>query len=328
MSRLIRMDHTGHTTLAEWTADDPAAVDAAVRAFRDGARPGLLRDGLDRRGPRRAGPRAAARRRARDHAPADLRRLARPRGPRPSWPPRPSARGCPSARAVHWRPLVDERRLRRTATLWTATTTAHVVPFVGAGALLFAVQPLALPVTLLGLAHAWVIPELYAHRGANVVRPKRSAARGPGGDACRSGCSATCRPRGARPARARPASCSSAGASASGSSGRPARCSCAPAAGASTATACGSNDPDLPSRRPHRPPAARAAQRRARLRHGREPRVLGRAVARAPPPAPDGPPRAGRRRPIGARPRPEGHALERRFPTGGRWRDRPRHARP
>jgi len=34
MSRLIRMDHTGHTTLAEWTADDPAAVDAAVHAFR------------------------------------------------------------------------------------------------------------------------------------------------------------------------------------------------------------------------------------------------------------------------------------------------------
>jgi hypothetical protein len=35
MSRLIRMDHTGHTTLAEWTADDPEAVEAAVRAFRD-----------------------------------------------------------------------------------------------------------------------------------------------------------------------------------------------------------------------------------------------------------------------------------------------------
>ena len=34
MSRLIRMDHTGHTTLAEWTADDPQAVDAAVAAFR------------------------------------------------------------------------------------------------------------------------------------------------------------------------------------------------------------------------------------------------------------------------------------------------------
>ena len=34
MSRLIRMDHTGHSTLAQWTADDPAAVEAAVQAFR------------------------------------------------------------------------------------------------------------------------------------------------------------------------------------------------------------------------------------------------------------------------------------------------------
>jgi hypothetical protein len=84
--------------------------------------------------------------------------------------------GLPERQAVHWRPLVDERRLRRKAALWTATTTAHVVPFVGAGAALFVVQPLALPVTLVSLAHAWVIPELYAHRGANVVRPKPSKA--------------------------------------------------------------------------------------------------------------------------------------------------------
>ncbi len=34
MSRLIRMDHTGHTTLAEWTASDQAAIDDAVAAFR------------------------------------------------------------------------------------------------------------------------------------------------------------------------------------------------------------------------------------------------------------------------------------------------------
>ena len=33
MSKLIRMDHTGHSTVAEWTADDPAAIDAAVSAF-------------------------------------------------------------------------------------------------------------------------------------------------------------------------------------------------------------------------------------------------------------------------------------------------------
>jgi hypothetical protein len=34
MSRLIRMDGTGHSTVAEWTAEDPEAVEAAVRAFR------------------------------------------------------------------------------------------------------------------------------------------------------------------------------------------------------------------------------------------------------------------------------------------------------
>ena len=34
MSRLIRMDQTGHTTVAEWRADDPEAVEAAVAAFR------------------------------------------------------------------------------------------------------------------------------------------------------------------------------------------------------------------------------------------------------------------------------------------------------
>jgi hypothetical protein len=34
MSRLIRMDHTGHSTLAEWTTGDGAAYEAAVVAFR------------------------------------------------------------------------------------------------------------------------------------------------------------------------------------------------------------------------------------------------------------------------------------------------------
>jgi hypothetical protein len=28
------MDHTGHTTLAEWTAEDPSAIEEAVAAFR------------------------------------------------------------------------------------------------------------------------------------------------------------------------------------------------------------------------------------------------------------------------------------------------------
>jgi hypothetical protein len=35
MSRLVRMDRTGHTTLAEWDAADAVAVEAAVVAFRE-----------------------------------------------------------------------------------------------------------------------------------------------------------------------------------------------------------------------------------------------------------------------------------------------------
>ena len=34
MSRLIRLDETGHTTLAEWSAQEPVAFEAAVAAFR------------------------------------------------------------------------------------------------------------------------------------------------------------------------------------------------------------------------------------------------------------------------------------------------------
>ena len=34
MSRLIRMDRTGHTTVAEWETTDQASIDTAVEAFR------------------------------------------------------------------------------------------------------------------------------------------------------------------------------------------------------------------------------------------------------------------------------------------------------
>ena len=35
MARLIRMDRSGHTTVAEWTSADEAAIEAAVAAFRE-----------------------------------------------------------------------------------------------------------------------------------------------------------------------------------------------------------------------------------------------------------------------------------------------------
>jgi hypothetical protein len=35
MARLIRMDRTGHTVVAEWTPGDAAAEESAVSTFRD-----------------------------------------------------------------------------------------------------------------------------------------------------------------------------------------------------------------------------------------------------------------------------------------------------
>jgi hypothetical protein len=34
MSKLIRLDQSGHTTLAEWSTEDPAQFETAVTAFR------------------------------------------------------------------------------------------------------------------------------------------------------------------------------------------------------------------------------------------------------------------------------------------------------
>lgn len=42
MSRLTRLDRTGHTTLAEWTAEDNAAQERALEAFRRELEGGML----------------------------------------------------------------------------------------------------------------------------------------------------------------------------------------------------------------------------------------------------------------------------------------------
>ncbi len=86
--------------------------------------------------------------------------------------PSAAAQALPELATVHWRARVDERSLVRSGRLWTASTVAHTVPFVGAAAVLMALQPLAFAVAFVALAHAWVIPELHALRGANVVRPR------------------------------------------------------------------------------------------------------------------------------------------------------------
>jgi len=52
VSQLVRMDRSGHTTLAEWSATDAASVEAAVIAFRKELDQGYL--AVVPRGPGRA----------------------------------------------------------------------------------------------------------------------------------------------------------------------------------------------------------------------------------------------------------------------------------
>jgi hypothetical protein len=76
----------------------------------------------------------------------------------------------PELANVYWRPRVTGKSLVRAGRLWTLTTLGHTVPFVAVAGLLIALQPLTFPVSLILLAHAWVIPELYVSKGASVLQ--------------------------------------------------------------------------------------------------------------------------------------------------------------
>jgi hypothetical protein len=78
----------------------------------------------------------------------------------------------PELASVPWRQRTDERWLRRWGRIWHAWTLLYTVPFLAAGAGMLWLEPLSAPVALAAIAHAWIIPELYAFRGASVVRPK------------------------------------------------------------------------------------------------------------------------------------------------------------
>jgi hypothetical protein len=85
----------------------------------------------------------------------------------------------PELAAVPWRELTNTDTLARRGQWWTAYTVGHVVPFMAAAAVLLLLNPITLPVALACFAHAWIIPELYAFRGANVVRRKPVKSKGP-----------------------------------------------------------------------------------------------------------------------------------------------------
>jgi len=78
----------------------------------------------------------------------------------------------PELAQVHWRPRASAESLRKRGRLWTGWMVCVTVPFAIAGGTLIALAPLSFPVAIMALIHAWVIPELYAFRGASVVRSK------------------------------------------------------------------------------------------------------------------------------------------------------------
>jgi hypothetical protein len=84
----------------------------------------------------------------------------------------PGGAALPELAAVPWRQPTDARWLRRWGRIWHAWTLLYTVPFIAAAVGMVWLEPLATPVALAALAHAWIIPELYAFRGASVVRPK------------------------------------------------------------------------------------------------------------------------------------------------------------
>lgn len=83
-----------------------------------------------------------------------------------------AAAPLPELANVPWRRPATSAWLAARGRLWTLWTVAMTIPFAGAAAVLLALEPLSLPVALASVAHAWIIPELYAFRGANVARPK------------------------------------------------------------------------------------------------------------------------------------------------------------
>jgi hypothetical protein len=83
-----------------------------------------------------------------------------------------ASQALPELAAVPWRQRTDARWLTRWGRIWHAWTLLYTVPFIAASAGMLWLEPLSAPVALAAIAHAWIIPELYAFRGASVVRPK------------------------------------------------------------------------------------------------------------------------------------------------------------
>ena len=191
-------------------------------------------------------------------------------------PPRSSRRRCPSWRAsTGARAPASDRcdaragfgRCRRSC-MWCRSSPSAV----GLGV----VKPILIPIAVIAFVHAWAIPELYAARGAGVVRARSraegsaaSGALGLLGDLVGHDARALHARTGLvlERGRARGVAARRGGRAARSSAGAP--CALLLREGHRSRASGG---------RPDRPPAAGAARGRDRVRDGRQPRVLGRGL--------------------------------------------------
>jgi hypothetical protein len=84
----------------------------------------------------------------------------------------------PELEAVAWRRRTDTRSLRLREQISAGYTALYVTPLLVVAVGLLWLEPFLFPVSALALVHAWVIPELFANRGAGVVRLKGQSADG------------------------------------------------------------------------------------------------------------------------------------------------------
>ena len=296
MGRLIRLDRSGHTTLAEWSGGDG---EAPRRRWRPSARE-LRRAACSRRSATLTGPpRWSASCRSTPswwccagRSPAASGRARWTQRPLEGAPAPPGRRGGPGsseAAALWWREEASGDRCAATGGAGPRGRPGSWSCSWRPGRRCWSRSAADLPVALVCFAHAWIVPWIQARRGARRwCRSAASAARrgepadpaAPRGS--RWGCSATwsatrerdlLRPHraGAAAGRARRL----AGRRAGSVPGPPA------AGGGWIAGACGWPRRRAAGRRSGRASAAGAARGRARFRQGGEPRVLRRDVAGA-----------------------------------------------
>ena len=88
-------------------------------------------------------------------------------------PPDIQSTALPELGSVAWRRPVDERSLQLRERISAAFIALYVTPLLLVAAVMVLLDPVLLPVSLIALFLAWVVPELFANRGAGVVRLAR-----------------------------------------------------------------------------------------------------------------------------------------------------------